>query len=450
MLAAVLLAMPLTAQQAPVYLGLSYRQIEFVSLIGLATGWIVLDRLAALRLPIVAMVLTVIAVVAGCWLISATIVVDGLPFIQPSATIIAVSFVGGGLIRGATIDRRSMASLVAIAAATSWLTHDIPRLPIQPLRDIHLYLSAGAKALDGASPYLDAPLGSITHMDQLPFIYPPLTIPLFELLASVPRPLADAIWVSSSIVAVVAALWLLGVRGRWLVVLLAWPPIALGIAVGNVASFTFFLYVAGFRVGAALILGGVFKFQSTIPALWLVRERKWRSIAAGVGILAVLALIAVPLVGLHAWIDWLNGLLYFQESLTLHTGIPGLALARRLGPTVAIAATVLVVGYGLLGRGRNGLARLGLASVVASPTLYLHGFSPLLAGALSLGPELLWFFLGLGDWSWHRLPFIWLGFPLVGLALLVARGSDLRPPADLTPSRADMHPAARTGQVWPE
>jgi hypothetical protein len=343
-----------------------------------------------------------------------------------------------------------MASLIAIAAATSWLTYDFARLPNQPLRDIHLYLGAGATALRGASPYLTAPIAANTELEKLPFVYPPLTVPLFELLATIPRPLADAIWACGSIAAVVAAMWLLGIRGRWLLVLLAWPPVALGIAVGNVASFTFFLYVAGFRVGAALVLSGIFKLQSTIPALWLIREEKWRSIAAGVGIVAILALIAVPLVGLHAWVDWLNGLRYFQESLSAHPKIEGLSLARRLGPTVAFAAVVLAIAFGLLGRGRNGLARFGIASVVASPTLYFHGFTPLLAGALSLGPELLWFFLGIGDWSWHGLQSAWLAIVMVGVALLVARGFDLRPPADLSPSRADVHPAGRTGQVWPD
>jgi hypothetical protein len=359
-----------------------------------------------------------------------------------------VSIVFGGLVRGATDGRRSAASLVALASAMSWLAYDIPRLRFQPLRDIHLYLGAGSTAVDGASPYLAAPITSIAVLDRLPFVYPPITIPLFEVLASIPRPLADAIWTAGSIVAVIAAFWLLGVRGRWLLVLLAWPAPAVGIAVGNVASFTFLLYVAGFRVGAFLILSGSFKLQSTIPALWLVRERRWREIAAGVGIIAVLAVAAVPLVGLQAWVDWFNGLRYFQESVSAFPSIGGLNLARLMGSPFALAATVVAIGFALLGRGRNGLARFGFASIVASPTLSLHGLSPLLAGALILGPELLWFFLGLGPWYGHQSA--WLSIALVGSALLIARGDDLRLPIDLSPSRADVHPAGRTGQVWPD
>ena len=79
----------------------------------------------------------------------------------------------------------------------------------------------------------------------------------------------------------VSAFWLLGVRGRWLLVLIAWPATAVGLAVGNVASFTFLLYVLGFRLGAALVLSGIFKVQSIIPGLWLIRERRWRELALG-------------------------------------------------------------------------------------------------------------------------------------------------------------------------
>ncbi len=98
-----------------------------------------------------------------------------------------------------------------------------------------------------------------------------------------------------------------------------------------------------------------------------------------------------------------------------------------------------------MARGRNALARYGLASVVASPTLYLHGLSPLLAGMLILGPELLWFTLGLGPWSVGP----WITMALVGLALFRVRGSDLRTPNDLSRERADLHPVGRLGQVWP-
>jgi hypothetical protein len=219
-----------------------------------------------------------------------------------------------------------------------------------------------------------------------------------------------------------------------------------GIAVGNVASYTFLLYALGFRFGPAIVLSGAFKVQSAIPTLWLVRERRWWSIVVGVGVLAALALVALPLMGVQAWVDWANGLRYFQQSFAAFPGIEGNALSRWQGPVVALLATVLALGFGLVRGGRNGLARLGLASIVSSPTLYQHGLSLVLAGSLALGPELLWFVLGLGPWSNET---VWLTVVLVAIALLRS-GRELELPRDLSPARADIHPAGRAGQVWPE
>lgn len=420
--------------------------LTIVVFAGLAIGWVVLDRLAALSLGpyVIAVVATGFAIT--CWIV-ANASFHGSE--QAAASSLAIGIALGGLIRGVTDDRRSMASLVTLATAAAWLVYEIPYLPFQPIRDFHLDLGAGATALAGGSPYLTQPLTVSPALDKLPFVYQPFTLPLFELLASLPRPIADGLWEVSSVGAAVAALWLLGVRGRWLVVLLAWPPLALGIAVGNVASFTFLLYVAGYRVGAALVLSGIFKVQSMIPTLWLVREWRWRELGVGLAVVVGLAVLSLPIVGVHTWLAWPTGLQAFAASLVNLPGYLGPALARWQGPVVAQAITVGLVVFAWRGRGRNSLARFGLASVVGSSTLYQHGLSPLLAGALVLGPELLWFFLGLGILG---VPFginsIWLAIGLVGLTLLVA-GDELHPPRDLTPSRADLHPLGRNGQVWP-
>lgn len=447
--AAILIAAPLRSHAQHPFEGLSNLQLELLSLTGLAVGWILLDRLAARRVRPTGMLVIVIALAAGVWLVPR---VAGLPGLAHGVgTTVAVSLVLGGLVRGTTDARRSMTSLVVIAAVSSWMTVDLTSLPVQPLRDVHLYLEAGARALTSGSPYTMAPLTSSVPMDHLPFVYPPFTIPLFEILAAIPEPLALALWEAASVLAVVAAFWLLGVRGRWLVVLLAWPAPAVGIAVGNVASFTFLLYALGFRFGVPLVLSGIFKFQSAIPSLWLVRERRWREIATGIGVIAVLCLLSVPIVGVQTWFDWPGALRSFQGTLQDLPSAYGQAFQRSLGPVVALGVTVIAIGFAFLARGRAGLARFGFASVVGSPTLYPHGLSPLLAGVLFLGPECLWLFLGLDQWT-HGLGIsgAWLAIAFAGTALLVVRGDDLRLPGDLEPSRADVHPAAGSGQVWPE
>lgn len=446
-LAALVLAMPAASWRTLGFGSLSMAGGEVLTLLGLVTGWVVLHLLRAMGTPAGWSAVAGIAIAGGGWL--AWSALAGLGLDRDVGTILSISFAFGGLVRGMEAVR-SMASLVVISTVTTWLTFDFWRMPYLPLRDLHLYLGAGTTALAGVSPYLTTPITSTADKDLLPFVYPPFTIPLFELFASMPPLLAGVLWVGASIAAVVAGLWLFGVRGRWLIVLLAWPALAQGIFVGNVASFTFFLFALGFRFGAAILLSGSFKVQSMIPTLWLVRERRWKQILEGIVILAVLAVISLPIVGLHTWFAWPDGLRHFQESLARFPALESRSLVRWHGATVAAAISLVAVGFALVARGRNALARFGLASIVASPTLYLHGLSPLLAGMLILGPELLWFTLALGPWHvGFRLQAAWIAMAIVGLALLRARGSDLRIPDDLSPARADLHPAGRLGQVWP-
>lgn len=453
-LASILLAMPFYTWDSRAFGALSVGGVEVGALLGVGAGWIVFDRLASARVPGVLMTVTLVALAGGGWLAWGAAQALGVGLVQGPEIVLAVSLVFGGLIRGFTAGLRSMTSLVVVAAVTTWLTYDLWKVPYLPLRDIHLYLGAGATAASGASPYLTAPLTAMPALVKLPFVYPPLTIPLFEVLAGLPRPIVESLWVGGSILAVAAALWLLGIRGRWLVVLVAWPPLAQGIGVGNVASYTFFLFALGFRVGAAILFSGIFKVQSMIPVLWLVRQRRWREITVGVALVAILAVISIPIVGQQTWLNWPGGLSAFQQTVARFPSLQSLALERRFGAILGLAFTIVAVGLALRGRGRNGLGRFGLASVIGSPTLYLHGLSPILAGALVLGPELLWFLLGLGPWSpgllFRVLRPAWIAMGMVGLALLLARDDDLRLPQDLSPARADLHPAGATGQVWPD
>jgi hypothetical protein len=70
----------------------------------------------------------------------------------------------------------------------------------------------------------------------------------------------------------------------------------------------------------------------------------------------------------------------------------------------------------------------------------------MLAGALVLGPEVLWLVLGLGPWATHL---VWGAVVLVAIGLHFA-GRDLQRPGDLSSARADIHPAGPlVTQVWP-
>lgn len=153
-LAAALLAMPVPYWSTRAFGSLSVVHVEVLALLGLVAGWVLLDRLRSMRTPAGWSALAGVAIAVGGWLVWSWL---GLG--QGVGTVLAVSFVFGGLVRGRE-SVRSVTSLVVIAAVTTWLTFDFSRLPDLPLRDFHLYLGAGATALAGGSPYLTATITS--------------------------------------------------------------------------------------------------------------------------------------------------------------------------------------------------------------------------------------------------------------------------------------------------
>ncbi len=201
--------------------GLKGIGLEAVLLLGVATGWVVGHQLANRHhvFAVVALVLVVAAFAA--WTI-----VQGLVRAQPgpvagAAELGIVALVSGGLLRGLRPGPGSLVGLVAIASVTTWLAYDVARLLPRPLRDLQTYLHAGSVTLGGHSPYLQGPMSNAVNPNPQPFVYPPVTLPLFELLARLPVSLVQAVWTISGIVAIVVGLWQLGVRGRWLILLLA-------------------------------------------------------------------------------------------------------------------------------------------------------------------------------------------------------------------------------------
>ncbi len=450
--AAALVTMPwLATSEAPKYANLSYAAIELVALVGAGIGWIVFDRLAPLRRPwTLAIALAVLLVVA--WFVGNRLIAHHFMAHKKTAIdVLIMGFIAGSVIRGARLHSRSWSVLVVLAAATGWLAYDLPVALYRPMRDLHSYLAAGASAAAGHSAYLQAPLTVPAAPDATPFVYPPLAVPLFEILARLPTHLVELGWLTASLAATVAALHLLGVRGRWLVVLLFWPPLTIGISVGNVAVFGFLMFALGFRFVAALVLGGAFKLQSGISALWGVRMGRWRELAAGVAILAALSVAATLVLGLASWAEWIRGLGYFQETVNHFESMKGNSLTHDL-PALAVTALALAaIALAFAGRGRNSLARFGIASIVASPTLYVHGLGPMLPGVLALRPVALWFVLGLVPWGAWGLPVpgAWVAVLITSAALLVPGGDDLRVSADLSDDESDLHPVGAGRSVWP-
>jgi len=181
---------------------------------------------------------------------------------------------------------------------------------------------------------------------------------------------------------------------RWLAPALLWPPLFQGLWVGNVAVPALALYALGPWLGAGLVLGGVFKSYTALGALWLVRERRWRQIAAGVGAMVLLVAATLPLTGATLWSDWLNSLGIYQTSQRSLQSLYGFGLPRFVPFDVFVAAAVAAVVVALLARGRESLARLATATVIASPSRFGHGMLMAVPSLLSLRSPWLWLAVG--------------------------------------------------------
>jgi hypothetical protein len=292
------------------------------------------------------------------------------------------------------------------------------------LYDMNVYLGSAARWLSGGSPYLAAPLTQLpAHAADDYFLYPPPLLPVFALLSKLPPAMVAVAWVSVLTGSALAAFRIMGLSWAWSLSLLLFPPLVKGVESGNVVNLTFLLFVAGAYGGETLLVNGLFKAQSGLPALWLVRERRWRAIASGAAVLVALAIVTLPFVGLGAWPAWFDSLGYRATSQTQVPILFGVSLAHNLPGWAFVAVSIAAVGAALLLlRGRRSLAGLGLASIVASPSLWLHGFVFAIPAVLDLeSGTMVWAVLGVAGFSYGAWWMVIVG----ALALLLAKGPAL-------------------------
>lgn len=267
----------------------------------------------------------------------------------------------------------------------------------QFLRDLGIYLSAGEHFSNGQPVYLttlitQAPADKTAY----PYLYPPLTLPFLGLLAGLPEVLISGVWLLGSAAIGVGGLRLVGLPWRWAIAGLLWPPFFQGLYVGNVAVPAFGLFAAAPWFGAGLIVAATFKPYSGVAALWLVRERRFGQLVAGIAIVGLLALITLPLVGLGQWQAWVQGIRLYTDSEQLVPGaLLAMALEHYFAQTVWLVAAALAIGWAWLGKGLDGLARFGVATVVGSPSLHAHGFLVVVPAFLGLRTPLAWVAFGI-------------------------------------------------------
>ena len=329
----------------------------------------------------------------------------------------------------------------AILAVVTMVMTDIT-MAWQPFRDVLIYLKAGEHFRAGSPVYMQTQMTVVPDdRSNYPFLYPPFTLPLFAALSLLPDAAAEALWLVASLGLVLLALRLFGLPRRWAIGALLWPPLFQGLWVGNVAVPALVLFAIGPWLGAGLILGAAFKSYTGLAAVWLLPERRWRAIVTGVAGLVLVALVTLPLTGLSLWSEWLSSLGVYQAS---QPGLPtlyGFGLPRyvpfALYGLLAAAAVVLALRV----RGPDSLARLGAATVVASPSLFGHGLLVAVPSMLSLRSPWLWLAIGLLSTP-SGLQWWW--------AVVVVAASWFVPAMRRPMGQAEpLHPLRADQQAWP-
>src|SRR5450759_934521 len=142
------------------------------------------------------------------------------------------------------------------------------------------------------------------------------------------------------------------------------------------------------------------------------------------------------------------GLMAYQESQGYLHGLYGVGLGRYLPMWAFLAIAAFTVLAALRVRGREGLARLGLASVVASPSLWGHGFVFGIPSFLRLRAEWLWLVAGMmsiGQWPGPQLA-LGIGVTAWFVKAMVRHADDK---ADEPFGRRPLHPLGAVLVPWP-
>jgi hypothetical protein len=233
---------------------------------------------------------------------------------------------------------------------------------------------------------------------DLPYLYPPFLLPLLSPIAALPRDVVTGVWL---ILGLLGAAWTcrrLAVPWPAIPLVLAWPPFAEGLITGNIQILSFAAFAAllcepaggAFRQRAfvpardalnGVLAGavGVLKVAQLLTVPYLARRRPWAA-ATGIVAMAVLAAATLPLTGLDIYGDYLAQL---KRAADPAWTIGGVGIGRQVGiPDLVPAMFALAMALSV--RGRDSVAWLGVALVVASPGVHGFTFLFLLPGLLTI------------------------------------------------------------------
>lgn len=225
------------------------------------------------------------------------------------------------------------------------------------------------------------------------FYYPATFLALVLPFTIVPSDPAAALWIGAMAGCFAVAMQLMPVRPevRWItfaLVGISWPLI-FAVKVGQVGPILLLLFAIGWRwldrrpvVGVVAAIGTLVKLQPALLFGWLLLERRWREIAAGMVVIGLVGGFATLLLGMQVWFDFVRLFRGLEDPLANRANFaPGTiafaaGLSREVAGIIQIVWTVAVLGVVVLVQ-RRATAEASfllaiVASQIASPILWDH------------------------------------------------------------------------------
>jgi len=228
--------------------------------------------------------------------------------------------------------------------------------------DAYSYWSISFDDLYGRALASNFTLGAFRYAPPIAFLFAPLGM--------LPWWLFLFLW-GALMLATVA--WL---GGRWALVLLALPPVALELYHGNVHLLMAAAIALGFRHPWTWSFVILTKVTPGIGLLWFAVRREWRSLGIALGFTVAVSLVTF-VVAPHLWREWIDSLvsnLYEPQSYSVPPPAP-----------IRLPLAAIVVIWGAL---TDRPWTVGVAATLGLPIIWPHG----LCVALAAVP-----FLALGD-----------------------------------------------------
>jgi len=228
--------------------------------------------------------------------------------------------------------------------------------------DAFSYWSIDLDDLYGRAMSSNFALGAFRYTPPIAFLFAPLGL--------LPWWLFLLLWEA---VMVATVLWL---GGRWALILLALPPVALELYHGNVHLLMAAAIALGFRYPWTWAFVILTKVTPGVGLLWFAVRREWRSLAIALGATIAVSVVSA-VVAPNYWSEWV-GSLFSNLNEPQHYSIPLAAQIR-----IPIAAAIVI-----WGARTDRPWTVAVAATLGLPIIWPHG----LVVALAAIP-----FLRLGD-----------------------------------------------------